>query len=87
MSYVVDEDLVNSLDAEMRDPSKPLGGGTGRIVDFREVNRWLTEATKAQETALVKLDDLAREVGWSAIVEALRTKGVLHDDRFDGWWG
>ena len=62
MSYVIDDAIVSQLDEEMREPSEPLGGG-GRIVGFQEVARWLAEAADAQETALEKLDELARETG------------------------
>lgn len=84
MGYVVDDDALQSLDDALpREPGAPLAGGTGRIVDWREVDRWWREAKQAQERADQVLDELAREVGWSAIVEALHWRGVLRDDRWD----
>lgn len=85
MTYRVDEETLHALDAEMRDAAAPLGGG-GRVVTATEVQRWWQEAKEAQTLASERLAALAREVGWSAIVEALLAHGVLHDDRFDDWY-
>lgn len=76
MTLVIDEEGL-AADAAVR--VEPHGGGCS----VEEIEQFCRE----YETKVEKADALIEEVGALAVVEALRRRGVLRDDRFDDWFG
>jgi len=87
-TYDVDDEAVQRLDADLGLPGDDHPFRPGGLVTPQDMQRFFDMHKADTEKARERVNELASEVGFAAIVDALAEIGVLVEkDRWEGWWG